>query len=95
MQDDLPDRPVEEFTIPNSFLDKLFEFTGDDPPVLNVIGKVPGLFDDSSFQVDVLFLADDASVSKGAGFIVQVNITLLGGELIRPHLYEQVAAGFH
>ena len=29
MLDDIPDLPVEEFTIPNSFLDKLFEFTGD------------------------------------------------------------------
>jgi len=29
MRDDLPDRPAEEFTIPNSYLDKLFEFTGD------------------------------------------------------------------
>ena len=29
MPDDFPDQPTEEFTIPNSFLDKLFEFTGD------------------------------------------------------------------
>ena len=29
MREDIPDHPIEEFTIPNSFLDKLFEFTGD------------------------------------------------------------------
>ena len=29
MNEEMPDRPREEFTIPNSFLDKLFEFTGD------------------------------------------------------------------
>jgi len=29
MYEDLPDSPLEEFTIPNSLLDKLFEFTGD------------------------------------------------------------------
>ena len=29
MPEDIPDRPIQEFTIPNSFLDKLFEFTGD------------------------------------------------------------------
>ncbi len=29
MHEDLPDLPAEEFTIPNSYLDKLFEFTGD------------------------------------------------------------------
>ena len=29
MTEDVPDNLPEEFTIPNSFLDKLFEFTGD------------------------------------------------------------------
>jgi hypothetical protein len=29
MSDQLQDFPEEEFTIPNSYLDKLFEFTGD------------------------------------------------------------------
>ena len=29
MQENIPDHLIEEFTIPNSFLDKLFEFTGD------------------------------------------------------------------
>ena len=29
MNEEMSDRPIEEFTIPNSFLDKLFEFTGD------------------------------------------------------------------
>ena len=29
MPEDVPDNLPEEFTIPNSFVDKLFEFTGD------------------------------------------------------------------
>ena len=29
MPEDIPDRPIQEFTIPNSFRDKRFEFTGD------------------------------------------------------------------
>ena len=44
MSDELSDAPLEEFTIPNSFLDKLFEFTGDAAPTATTTASKGDMF---------------------------------------------------
>ena len=70
----------------------ILEFTGDNPPVFQVIGKFARFFYDLAFHVHVHILAGYNGIFKSACGFFQIDIAGLGFQLIRPYDDMQIAA---
>ena len=79
-----PETPGRCFTV--------FEFTGDQPAVFDMVAHVTGFFDNPAFKMHILVLAYYRCIGKGTRLPVEIDHPFLSRQLVGSDINQDIAA---